>query len=112
MELGAAGLKEQPFRTHGKPLAFVTYAGQENAFEFLRNTRDKNTGLGLFQGPSLSGKSTILRLFAESSQDCCAIAIVNGSNLSSTELLESILREVGYKHEFASVNERLNLLKV
>ena len=112
MELGAAGLKEQPFRTHGKPLVFVGYAGQQKAFEFLQETYEKISGLGLFQGPSLAGKSTVLRSFAETHGDCCAIAIVNGANVGTTALLESILREYGYEYKFDSVNELLNMLKV
>ena len=38
MELGAAGLQEQPFRTQGRPLIFVAYAAQESAFEYLEST--------------------------------------------------------------------------
>ena len=33
MDLGAAGLKEQPFPTHGKALANLEYASQRDALE-------------------------------------------------------------------------------
>ena len=59
MELGAAGLQEQPFRTHGRPLVFVGYAGQEAAFDYVERTYAQRHGLGLFQGPPVSGKSTL-----------------------------------------------------
>ena len=61
MELRAAGLQEQPFRSHGRPLVFVGYAAQEAAFEFLEQSYKNFHGLGLFQGPTLSGKTTIIR---------------------------------------------------
>jgi type II secretory ATPase GspE/PulE/Tfp pilus assembly ATPase PilB-like protein len=64
MELAAAGLKEQPFRAHGRPLVFVGYEGQKKAFDFLAETCTYNSGMALFQGPSLSGKTTLLRQFA------------------------------------------------
>ena len=35
MRLGAAGLKEQPFRVHGRPLAYVPYASRQAALDFL-----------------------------------------------------------------------------
>jgi type II secretory ATPase GspE/PulE/Tfp pilus assembly ATPase PilB-like protein len=64
MELAAAGLKEQPFRAHGRPLVFVGYEGQQKAFDFLAETCTYNSGMALFQGPSLFGKTTLLRQFA------------------------------------------------
>ena len=35
MELEAAGLREQPFRTHDRPLAVVSYAACDNALKIL-----------------------------------------------------------------------------
>jgi len=112
MELGTAGLKEQPFRTHGRPLVFVGYSGQQKAFEFLQENYERMTGLGLFQGPSLSGKSTIFRNFAETYDDCCEIAIVDGRGLTGTTFLETVLSAFGYEHKFDTTNELLNMLKV
>jgi len=112
MELGAAGLQEQPFRTHGRPLVFVAYAGQEAAFDFLERTYDHKHGLGLFQGPPLSGKTTLLRQFAEFKSPDAAVAVVDGAGLNTTALLQATLRQFGYELEFSSVNELLNMLKV
>ena len=112
MELGAAGLQEQPFRTHGRPLVFVAYAGQEAAFDFLQRTYEHKHGLGLFRGPPLSGKSTLLRQFAEFKAPDAAVAVVDGAGLNTTALLQAALRQYGYELEFSSVNELLNMLKV
>ena len=112
MELRAAGLKEQPFCSKRRPAAFFGYAGEEKATEFFRSVQDHNTGLGLFQGPPDSGKSTIIRHFAESQTEQSAVAIVNGEGLNATALLESILRSFGYQHKFDSLNELLNMVTV
>lgn len=112
MDLGSAGLKQQPFRVHGKPLVFVGYAAQQRAFDFLHNTYGHRNGLGLFQGPSLSGKTTIIQHFAEEQREACAVAVVNGAGLGVTALLETVLREFGYEYKFNSVNELMSMLRV
>jgi type II secretory pathway predicted ATPase ExeA/pSer/pThr/pTyr-binding forkhead associated (FHA) protein len=112
MELGAAGLQEQPFRTHGRPLVFVGYAGQEAAFDYLERTYAHRHGLGLFQGPPLSGKSTLLSQFAEHKASDVAVAVVNGADRSTITLLQNAISQFGYDLESSSVNELLNMLKV
>lgn len=112
MELGAAGLQEQPFGMHGRPLVFVAYAGQEAAFDYLERTCSHAHGLGLFQGPPLSGKSTLLHQFAEYRLPDTAVAVVDGAGLNSAALLQAALRQFGYELEFSSVNELLNMLRV
>ncbi len=112
MELGDAGLKKQPFRVHGRPLAFVCYDAQQRAFDFLQKTYNHRHGLGLFQGPTLSGKTSIIRHFAETQDEQSSVAVVNGAGLSTTTLLEAVLREFGYEYKFNSVNELLSMLRV
>ncbi len=112
MELRAAGLTAQPFRTHGRPVAFVAYEGQERATAFLHETYEHRDGLGLFQGPSLAGKSTILRQFAEKKAESCTTAIIDGDGHNTTTLLELLLRTFGFEHKFDTDNELLNMLKV
>ncbi len=112
MDLGAAGLQEQPFRTHGRPLVFVGYAGQEAAFSYLEKAYSHPFGLGLFQGPPLSGKTTLLQHFAEQKPVDAAIAVVDGADLTITSLLQRTLRQYGYELDASSANELLNMLKV
>ncbi|MFQ6006561.1 MAG: FHA domain-containing protein [Woeseia sp.] len=112
MELAAAGLSEQPFRTHGRPLVFVPYAAQRAAFEFLSETYEHHHGLGLFQGPALSGKTTIIRYFTETLTEDRASAIVDGAGLNTTTLLGAILSQFGYDLKFNTVNELINMVKV
>jgi type II secretory pathway predicted ATPase ExeA len=112
MELGAAGLKEQPFPTHGKPLAIVTYESQRAALDVLRETHEHATGLSLLQGPPLSGKSILIRSFVESLDDDCAVALVDGKGLNTTNLLAAVLRQFGYDIDLGSANELLGLVRV
>jgi pSer/pThr/pTyr-binding forkhead associated (FHA) protein/type II secretory pathway predicted ATPase ExeA len=112
MDLGAAGLKEQPFRTHGRPLSTVRYASFDHAIEVLNETRSARDGLALLQGPSLSGKTTILRAFFDTLPEESSVAIVDGNGLNKTSLFEIILRQFGYEFEHSSPNELLGLLRV
>ena len=112
MDLGAAGLREQPFPTHGKPLAVVTYQSQRDALEVLRETFEHPTGLSLLQGPALSGKSILIRSFRDSVDDDRAVALVDGKGLNTTNLLLEMLRKFGYEIDLSSANELLGLVRV
>jgi len=112
MDLGAAGLSEQPFPTQGKPVAIVSYASKAAAIEMLHNTREHPTGLSLLQGPNLSGKSTLIRTFVESLPAESSTAVIDGKGLNTTNLLVSVLRQFGYDLELSSANELLGLVRV
>jgi general secretion pathway protein A len=112
MELNEAGLRQQPFRAHGNPLAAVTYAAQVAALDFLAATYMHDHGLGLFQGPPLSGKSVILKQFTESLGDETAYAVIDGAGAETDALLRDILRQFGYDLHFDTVKELTNMLKV
>ena len=112
MELRAAGLKEQPFSPGVEPVVFFPYAGQQKAFDFFDQTRQHNAGLGLFQGPSSSGKSTLIRRYVEQAADDGAMAIVNAEGINKATLLDSMLRSFGYQHQFDSFNELQNMVTV
>ena len=112
MDLGAAGLSKQPFPTHGKPLAIVTYKSQRLGLEMLQETHEHPTGLSLLQGPALSGKSILIRSFIDSIDPECAVALVDGGGLNTTNLLLTILRQFGYDIDLNSPNELFGLLRV
>ena len=112
MNLADTGLRKQPFRTHGKPLVVVPYASQKNAIQFLNDTRQNNRGLGLFHGPALSGKTTIVERFASSLPNDYAVAVVDGQRTDPAKLLKGILSQYGYDHGFTTASERFNMIRV
>ena len=112
MDLGAAGLSKQPFPSHGKPLAIVTYQSQRLALEMLKDTHEHPTGLSLLQGPALSGKSILIRSYIDSIDPECAVALVDGGGLNTTNLLLAILRQFGYDIDLNSPNELFGLLRI
>ena len=112
MELGAAGLRQQPFPTHGKPLVAFSYASKEAALEIINDTCQHPTGVALIQGPTLSGKSTLIRSFLETLTEECSVAVIDGHKLNTTNLLTSVMRQFGYEVELSSANELLGLIRV
>ena len=112
MKLADTGLRKQPFRTHGKPLVLVPYAAQRNAIRFLSKTRINKHGLGLFHGPPLSGKTTIVHQFANSMPRDHAVAIVDGAHTDPAKLLKNILSQYGYDYGVKTPTERFNMIRV
>jgi general secretion pathway protein A len=112
MEMSDAGLREQPFRTQGSPVTVFPSSALRAALQFLADTYVHPDGLGLFQGPPLSGKSTILRHYVASLSDDMAWAIVDGAGTEPAAFLDGILRQFGYELQFSTVNELVNMLKV
>ena len=112
MDLGAAGLHEQPFRTHGRPLSTVSYASHQQALQALVETCNTPNGLSLLQGPALAGKSTLIRFFVDTLPEDCSVAVVDGKDLNTTALLEAALRQFGYVFEHSSPNELLGMMRV
>jgi len=112
MDLGAAGLNEQPFQTHGRPLSTVSYASHNDALRVLEDTCAKANGMSLLQGPTLSGKSTLVHEFVDSLSDEISVAVVDGRGLNTTSLLEAVLRQFGYVLDRSSPNELLGMLRV
>lgn len=112
MDLASAGLREQPFRTHGKPLATVAYGAYEEALAMLENTCKHPRGFSLLQGPPLSGKSTLIREFIERVPDDCSVAHIDGTGLSTQSLLEALLRQFGFDIDFNSTGELRAMMRV
>ena len=112
MDLASAGLREQPFRTHGRPLTVVPYTAHRAAIEALESARALPLGVAFLQGPALSGKTTILREFVGRVPEEVAVALVDGSSYKTSALLESVLHQFGYDVEYSSTSELLAMLRV
>jgi type II secretory pathway predicted ATPase ExeA len=112
MDLGEAGLHEQPFRAIGEPLALSSYAEHRKARAFLNATYGHKHGLGLLQGPTLSGKSTTVWTFLKGLDSDIYTAIVDGRGLTPRGLLRSILKQFGYPLQLETVGELTSMLRV
>lgn len=112
MHLSDAGLREQPFRAHGGPVTVVRYAAFDEALAFLAATAGHAHGLGLFEGPPLSGKSTILRQYTAGLGDERAVAVVDGAGVDTPTFLQELVGQFGYDIELDSLNELVNMLRV
>ena len=112
MKLEDTGLRRQPFQTHGKPLILVPYTSQKAAIRFFNETRFNNQGLGLFHGPPLSGKTSIIRRFTALLPDDYAVAVVDGACMDATALLQEILSQFGYDLGLDSADERFSMVRV
>jgi len=78
----------------------------------LAETLASASGLSLLQGPSLSGKTTLIRTFVEDLDPEQAVAVVDGKGLNTTHLLLSMLRQFGYEIELSSANELSGLVRM
>ncbi len=112
MDLASAGLREQPFRTHGKPLVTIAYGAHSDALAMLEKTFRHPRGFSLLQGPPLSGKSTVIRVFLQNVPDDCSVAIVDGDGLGTRSLLEALLRQFGFDIDFNSTTELIAMIRV
>ncbi|HNP36512.1 MAG TPA: FHA domain-containing protein [Woeseiaceae bacterium] len=112
MDLASAGLKQQAFRTHGKPLCTVSYASHAAGLQVLEDASTAAIGISLLQGPSLSGKTTLIREFISRVPEDCSVAVIDGAGLNTTTLLETLLRQFGYSVDFNSTTELFAMLRV
>ena len=105
MDTGHTGLQRQPFDPRGQPLVFVQYESQQDAHIFLHRVLNSNRGIGVFYGPPLSGKKTIVRQFVRSVPEDLKVAIVDGSHLKAKQLIEAIFAQFGEPARYESGEE-------
>lgn len=112
MKLEKAGLSRQPFQVQGTPLTVVTYESQKAAIRFLSETRLDICGLGLFHGPPLSGKTTIIRQFTAMLPPDYAVAVADATGMSARSLLQDILAQFGYEIGLESASECFSMVRM
>ncbi|MGB5624701.1 MAG: AAA family ATPase, partial [Woeseiaceae bacterium] len=93
-------------------MAIVSYSARQAAMDALNDTYAHTSGLCLFQGPALSGKSTIIRSFINTLHEDCAVALIDGKGINTTNLLLGMLSQFGFKLDTSSANELLGLIRV
>lgn len=93
-------------------MSVLSYRAERDALDILNDTYVNPTGLCLLQGPTLSGKSTLIRSFVDTLHEDTAVAIIDGKGLNASNLLNGILQQFGYDFESGSANELLGLIRV
>lgn len=112
MQLERVGLRGRPFHKKGRPAIFVHYRSQQKAFSFFKKILTDGRGIGLLRGPQSSGKSVLAKQFVQDLHTDIAVAVVDGAQQDSTQLLSRILGEFGYDVASSSTDELLNMLNV
>ena len=92
-------------------MILVPYASQQAAVRFLTNTRSNDRGIGLFHGPPLSGKTSILRQFKASLPDDYGVAVVDAAGMETNALLHDVVSQFGYGLDL-DTDESFNMIKV
>lgn len=105
-------LKSSPFSAQHEPAIFIAYRSQREAAEFLLQTYNDERGFGMLCGPTLSGKSTVIRQFIKQLPTNASVAVVNGATLDARSFLESTLYEFGLRIEGESVTDMLKMVSV
>ena len=111
MDIENTGLNRQPFHSRGKPVAIIHYQSEQAAHDFLHMVAISECGIGLFYGPVSSGKKTILRHFVRSLPADIPVAIVDGTRLNKTEILDAMHSKFGHEIASGSPDDSQNELK-
>ncbi len=95
MQAHDSSLVSQAFGEHTDAGLIVAYQSHQDALRFLSSALDQANGLALLQGPTGSGKSTVIKeQLAWSSRDA-AVALVEGIHLRPRRLLVDMLSQFG-----------------
>jgi type II secretory pathway predicted ATPase ExeA len=88
-------LGSKAFGEQSDPGLVVAYQSHQDALGFLSAALDQANGMAFLQGPTGSGKSTIVREQCAWSRRDAAVALVDGTHLSPRRLLTDMLSQFG-----------------
>lgn len=103
---------DQAFGEDAGALVTVTYKSHQDAMLFLRSALTDVGGIGLLQGPRLSGKTTIVKRLAEQLPSETAVARIDGTRIKPRELLSRMLAQFGYETGLQSNEELIKMMSV
>ena len=112
LETKESRLGDHAFGQNADAIVTVSYQSNQNGLKFLRGVLKDKKGVGILQGPSACGKTTIVRQLCEKLPDDAAVAVIDGSRIKSRELLSDILSQFGYDTGLGEVDELLNMIQV
>ena len=110
MQAHESSLVSKAFGEHADAGLIVAYQSHQDALRFLSSALDQENGAALLQGPTGSGKSTIIKeQLAWSARDA-AVALIDGIHLRPRRLLTDMLSQFGV--QIASEQDEQLLHKV
>lgn len=102
----------QAFGASAEAPVIIRLQTQQNALSYLRSIVTDEAGVRVLCGPAESGKSTIVRCFAEDLPSDAATAVVDAAGSTGHGLLSRILAQFGYRVELPSTVDLLRMLNV
>ncbi len=112
MRADKSWIGDQAFGEDAGALVTVTYKSHQDALLFVRSALTDDNGVGLLQGPRLSGKTTILRRLSEQLPRETAVALIDGTRIKPRELLSRMLAQFGYETSLESNEELIKMMSV
>jgi type II secretory pathway predicted ATPase ExeA len=92
-----SSLSSRAFGQHADPRLIVAYQSHQDVLRFLASALGQPNGIALLQGPAGSGKTTILNEQRDWSSRNTATALIDGTQLTPRQLLDSILSQFRVK---------------
>ena len=97
MHTHETSLATKAFGEHADAGLVVNYESHRDALRFLSAAIDHANGVALLQGPTGSGKTTIIREQLDWSSRDAAVALLAGEQLTPRRLVEGMLSQFGVK---------------
>ena len=95
MQAPGSLLGSRAFGEHADAGLIVAYQSHQDALRFLSSALSQPNGVALLQGPTGSGKTTIVNEQLDWSSRAAAVALVDGANLSPRRLVTDMLSQFG-----------------
>jgi type II secretory pathway predicted ATPase ExeA len=95
MQAPGSLLGSRAFGEHADAGLIVAYQSHQDALRFLSSALSQPNGVALLQGPTGSGKTTIVNEQLDWSSRAAAVALVDGANLSPRRLVTDTLSQFG-----------------
>ncbi len=112
MRADKSWIGDQAFGEDAGALVTVTYKSHQDALLFLGSALTDPNGVGVLQGPTASGKSTIIERFTEKLPADTALALIDGTRIKPREMLSRMLAQFGYETGLQSNEELINMMSV
>jgi len=95
MQAHDSSLGSKAFGKHADAGLIVAYQSHQDALRFLSSELSQANGVALLQGPTGSGKTTIIKEQLGWSSRDTAVALLDGAHLSPRQLLTGMLSQFG-----------------